>query len=116
MTNFRRFGQLLAATTVTATVLTGAPAAFAEDSVTFSVSNITDLHGHLANGLNTEEGAQEGDEMGVALLQSLIKKVNEDQNYALTTSGDNVGGSAYISAISGDEYTMDALNAMGVAA
>ena len=116
MTNFRRLGQLLAATTVTATVLTGAPAAFAEDSVTFSVSNITDLHGHLANGLNTEKGAQEGDEMGVALLQSLIKKVNEGQNYALTTSGDNVGGSAYISAISGDKYTMDALNAMGVAA
>ncbi|WP_286955060.1 MULTISPECIES: bifunctional metallophosphatase/5'-nucleotidase [Corynebacterium] len=94
-----------------------APAA---DSVTISVSNITDLHGHLSNGLSKgENGAvapKSGDEMGVALLQSLIKKVNEGQEYALTTSGDNVGGSAYISAISEDEYTLNALNAMDVTA
>lgn len=53
----------------------------AADSVTISVSNITDMHGHLSNGLSTgENGAvapKSGDEMGVALLQSLIKRVNE---------------------------------------
>ena len=75
--------------------------------------------GHLENGLSKDKtsgavAAKSGDEMGAALLQSLIKKVNEGQEYALTSSGDNVGGSAYISAISEDEYTMDVLNAMGL--
>ncbi|WP_312713911.1 bifunctional metallophosphatase/5'-nucleotidase [Corynebacterium flavescens] len=116
--------------TAAAVALAGTSVAFAEedadaqaqaaDSVTISVSNITDMHGHLSNGLSTgENGAvapKSGDEMGVALLQSLIKRVNEGQEYALTTSGDNVGGSAYISAISEDEYTLEALNAMGVSA
>ncbi|GEB96776.1 hypothetical protein [Corynebacterium flavescens] len=77
--------------TAAAVALAGTSVAFAEeevesqsnsaDSVTISVSNITDLHGHLSNGLSkSEEGAvtpKAGDEMGVALLQSLIKRVNE---------------------------------------
>ncbi|WP_338079205.1 hypothetical protein [Corynebacterium simulans] len=111
---FRRFGQLLAASTVTAVALSGAPAFAQDNTVTISVSNITDIHGHLENGLPKDKTVKPGDEMGAALLQSLIKKVNEGQEYALTSSGDNVGGSAYISAISEDEYTMDVLNAMGL--
>ncbi|OFT44429.1 bifunctional metallophosphatase/5'-nucleotidase [Corynebacterium sp. HMSC06G04] len=110
----RRFGQLLAASTVTAVALSGAPAFAQDNTVTISVSNITDIHGHLENGLPKDKTVKPGDEMGAALLQSLIKKVNEGQEYALTSSGDNVGGSAYISAISEDEYTMDVLNAMGL--
>lgn len=105
----RRMGQLLAASTVTAAVLAGAPAAFAQETVTFSVSNITDFHGHL------EENAKaKSPEMGAAKLQSLIKYVNQGQQYAFVSSGDNVGGSAFISAIAEDQPTIDALNAMGM--
>ncbi|MEX3626115.1 hypothetical protein [Corynebacterium sp. LK2514] len=107
MSNFRRIGRLVAATTVTAVALQGAPAAFAEDKVSFSVSNFTDFHGHL----------EEADpELGAAKLMSLVEQVNQDQNYDLTTSGDNVGGSAFVSAITDDEYTLQVLNAMGVEA
>lgn len=112
----KRLGYILAATVATSmtTALTAVPA-FAQDStVTFSVTNFTDLHGHISNGI--KDPAEAGNEMGAARLQALVKAVNKDQDYALTTSGDNVGGSAYVSAISQDEYTMDALNAMGVVA
>ena len=51
MSKFRRFGRLLAATTVSATIVVGAPVAFAQEDhiVDFSVTNITDFHGHLSS-------------------------------------------------------------------
>lgn len=111
MSRFRRLGQLMAATTVTATALAGLPAAaFAADEVTFSVANFTDFHGHL---LPSDE-LTESKEMGAAKLQALVNHVNENQDYVLTSSGDNVGGSAFVSAIDQDNATMDALNAMDV--
>ena len=58
--------------------------------------------------------AKAGDEIGVARLQSLIQQVNEGQEFNLTSSGDNVGGSAFVSAISDDKYTLEALNQMGM--
>ncbi|MER0070926.1 bifunctional UDP-sugar hydrolase/5'-nucleotidase [Corynebacterium sp. KPL2850] len=109
---FRRIDQLVAATTVTAVALSGTHALAQENTTTISVTNITDLHGHLEDGLS--EPAKAGDEIGVARLQSLIKQVNEGQEFNLTSSGDNVGGSAFVSAISDDKYTLEALNAMGM--
>ena len=115
---FRRFGQLLAATTVTAVAVSGAPALAAEaDEVTFSVTNFTDFHGHLelAEATDRDTGALVGyKEMGAARMAALIKYVNKDQEYALTSSGDNVGGSAFVSAISEDKYTNEALNTMNL--
>ena len=106
--NFRRFGQLLAATTVTAVAVSGAPAFAAEaDQVTFSVTNFTDFHGHLEPATDRSGNPSE---LGAARMAALIKHVNEDQEYALTSSGDNVGGSPFVSAISGDKYTTQALN------
>ena len=121
--NFRRFGQLLAATTVTAVAVSGAPAFAAEaDQVTFSVTNFTDFHGHLElaeDWQEKEKGSEEKElvgykEMGAARMAALIKHVNKDQEYALTSSGDNVGGSAFVSAISEDKYTNEALNTMNL--
>ena len=112
--NFRRFGQLLAATTVTAVAISGAPAFAAEaDQVTISVTNFTDFHGHLEP---VNDRAGNPDELGAARMAALIKHVNQDQEYALTSSGDNVGGSPFVSAITGDKYTTQALNAMELAA
>lgn len=111
---FRRIGQLVAATTVSAVALSGAQAVAQENKTTISVTNITDIHGHLEDKIG--DPAKAGDEIGVARLQSLIKQVNEGQEFNLTSSGDNVGGSAFVSAISDDKYTLEALNQMGMKA
>lgn len=116
--NFRRFGQLLAATTVTAVAISGAPAFAAEaDQVTFSVTNFTDFHGHLELAEEFDKDTKELSgytEMGAARMAALIKAVNKEQEYALTSAGDNVGGSAFVSAISEDKYTNEALNTMNL--
>lgn len=107
--SLRRFGRFLAATTTAALALSLAPAALAQDNtVEFSVSNITDFHGRLAEDDYNKE-------MGAALIAGLNNTINGDEN-VFTTSGDNVGGSAFISAITDDEYTIDFLNAAGVEA
>ncbi|MGP5632217.1 bifunctional metallophosphatase/5'-nucleotidase, partial [Corynebacterium casei] len=114
MSKFRRFGRLLAATTVSATIVVGAPVAFAQegDVVDFSVTNITDFHGHLSFEETEEPGANS--EMGAAKLKPLIEYVNQDQEFIMTTSGDNVGGTAFVSAVANDEPTLDILNLLGV--
>ncbi|WP_408934085.1 bifunctional metallophosphatase/5'-nucleotidase [Corynebacterium marquesiae] len=109
---FRRIGQLVAVTTVSAVALSGAQAVAQENKTTISVTNITDIHGHLEDKIG--DPAKAGDEIGVARLQTLIKQVNEGQEFNLTSSGDNVGGSAFVSAISDDKYTLEALNKMGM--
>ena len=109
MFDFRRAGALIAATTTTAVVLTAAPfAAAAEaDQVTINVANITDFHGRLEyNEYNKEMGAA-----NVAGIMNYIRSKNP--NTIVTNSGDNQGGSAFISAISDDKYTMDFVNAIG---
>ena len=107
--SLRRFGRFLAATTTTALAVTLAPAVTAQDTtVEFSVSNITDFHGRLEQDSYNQE-------MGAALLTGLNNQINGKEN-VFTTSGDNVGGSAFISAITNDEYTIDFLNAAGVGA
>lgn len=115
MFSFRRAGNLIAATTATAVVLTGAPAAFAAeaDEVTINIANITDFHGRLEekNGGATKAG----DEMGAANVAGIVNYIRQEYpNTLVTTSGDNQGGSAFVSAISDDKYTMEFLNAMRV--
>lgn len=107
--SLRRFGRFLAATTTTALAVTLAPAVTAQDTtVEFSVSNITDFHGRLEQDSYNQE-------MGAALLTGLNNHINGDEN-VFTTSGDNVGGSAFISAITDDKYTIEFLKAAGVGA
>lgn len=109
MFHFRRASALIAATTTTAVVLTATPfAATAEtDQVTISVANITDFHGRLeANEYNKE--------MGAANIAGIINYIrSRNSNTIVTSSGDNQGGSAFVSAISDDKYTMDFVNAIG---
>ena len=114
MFHFRRAGALIAATTTTAVVLTATPfAAAAEaDQVTIDVANITDFHGRLKANLSTTPKA--GDEMGAANVAGIMNYLRQQNpNTIVTSSGDNQGGSAFISFISDDKYTMDFLNAMG---
>ncbi|WP_394280464.1 bifunctional metallophosphatase/5'-nucleotidase [Corynebacterium sp.] len=132
MFKFRRVGRLIAATTTSALALSTVVVAGAQEDnlVTISISNFTDFHGHLEDGVaaragdiarweaNPGSGARptyDGVELGAANLAALMDYVNQDAAHGLkTTSGDNVGGSAFISSIANDEPTMDALNAMGI--
>lgn len=116
MINFRRFGRLLAATTATSLVLSGAAVANAQETTeTVSITNITDFHGYLVQAEPGDDGFTSDSEMGAALLAGLMDYLGEDADHAIkTTSGDNVGGSAFVSAISNDKYTLEALNEMGI--
>ncbi|WP_288864642.1 bifunctional UDP-sugar hydrolase/5'-nucleotidase [uncultured Corynebacterium sp.] len=114
MFHFRRAGALIAATTTTAVVLTATPfaAATEADQVTINVANITDFHGRLKANLSTTPKA--GDEMGAANVAGIMNYLRQQNpSTIVTSSGDNQGGSAFISFISDDKYTMDFLNAMG---
>lgn len=129
MFSFRRAGSLIAATTTTAVVLTGLPFAGAAeaDQVKISVANITDFHGRLeANYTQKTVGKDEngkdvkvddptnGDEMGAANVAGIVNYIRSNNpNTIVTTSGDNQGGSAFVSAISDDKYTMEFLKQMG---
>ena len=121
MFSLRRAGSLIAATTTSALVLSGVPFAGAAeaDQVQIRVANITDFHGRLEANLSKdkETGAltpKAGDEMGAANVAGIINYIREQNpNTIVTTSGDNQGGSAFVSAISDDKYTMEFLNAIG---
>ncbi len=118
---FRRAGALIAATTTTAVVLAGVPFAGAAeaDQVKIRVANITDFHGRLAENISKDKATgaltpKPKDEMGAAYIAGIIDYIrSQNENTIVTTSGDNQGGSAFISAATGDEYTMKFVNAIG---
>ena len=120
MFSFRRAGALIAATTSTALVVTAVPAFAADDEkVQISIANFTDFHGRLEANLSTDKETGEvtpkkGDEMGAANIAGIINFLRDkNANTIVTSSGDNQGGSAFVSAISDDKYTMDFVKAVG---
>ena len=122
MFSFRRAGSLIAATTTSAVVLAGVPFAGAAeaDQVKISVANITDFHGRLEANVQADKKTGKADpkksEMGAANIAGIMNYLRgQNPNTIVTSSGDNQGGSAFISAISGDKYTMEFLNAIGTA-
>mgnify|MGYP002714116912 FL=1 len=122
MFSFRRAGSLIAATTTSAVVLAGVPFAGAAeaDQVKISVANITDFHGRLEANVQTDKKTGKADpkksEMGAANVAGIMNYLRgQNPNTIVTSSGDNQGGSAFISAISEDKYTMAFLNAIGIA-
>lgn len=108
-------GAATAAVTASALVICLAPNAVAQtdSTVEFSVSNITDFHGHLEQ-VSEDDGSVT--EAGAATLAGMVDQFRaaDVDGHIHTTSGDNVGGSAFTSALLNDEPTLDALNAMGV--
>lgn len=122
MFSFGRAGSLIAATTTTAVVFAVVPFADAAeaDQVKISVANITDFHGRLEANVQTDKKTGKADpkksEMGAANVAGIMNYLRgQNPNTIVTSSGDNQGGSAFISAISEDKYTMEFLNAIGTA-
>lgn len=119
MFKFRRFGRLLAATTVTSLALSSTAVATAQeeaaDTVSISITNFTDFHGWIEADEADPAKPDEKYRLGAANIASLMDHVAEDNDYQVrTSSGDNVGGSAPISAVQKDQPTIDALNLMGL--
>lgn len=107
------FRRALTATVAASLGLSLASTAQAQQAPkTFSISNFTDFHGHIAQ-VSDSTGVKEP---GAAVLSAMVSHVNEGQEYLLTSSGDNVGGSAFTSAVLQDEPTLAVLNKMGVTA
>lgn len=73
-----------------------APAAEGDKVIDFAV--ISDLHGHIENAAS------------LAFEINKMRKANADTH--LISAGDNVGGSAYVSAVAKDEPTIEILKAM----
>ncbi|MCP1387178.1 bifunctional metallophosphatase/5'-nucleotidase [Corynebacterium sp. TA-R-1] len=138
MFNLRRVGSLVAATTTTtALILSGTTVAFADekDIVDIKVANFTDFHGRLeykpskttkkdaaGNAVKDDKGKdvkvetpKKGDEMGAARVAGIIDYLRaQNENLIVTNSGDNQGGSGFVSLINkNDQPTMDFLQAIG---
>ncbi|MEV1285583.1 bifunctional UDP-sugar hydrolase/5'-nucleotidase [Micromonospora sp. NPDC049679] len=90
---------------------TAAPSAAA--GVDLQILTINDFHGRLQSP-TTVGGQAVG---GAAQLVGLIDQLRAaNPNTAFVSAGDNIGASTFISAIDGDNPTIDALNAGGLAA
>ena len=86
----------------------GAPPA---EPVTIQILGITDLHGHVEASTNPRTGAVV--DPGAVTLACEVAAARSARESALFVSvGDNIGGSAYTSAILDDKPTLDVLNAM----
>lgn len=104
----RRTGRSIgavAAFTLASTGLVALPAGAItnedEGTITLDIVAISDFHGHIENA---------------AQLDNMINEIraNNEDDTIFAANGDNVGGSAYISAIDNDNPTMDILTAMGL--
>lgn len=70
------------------------------EPVTIDFVGITDLHGYIET---------------TPYMQTQINEIrDENANTLFSSSGDSIGGSAYVSAIADDEPTLDVLNEMGL--
>ncbi|AKK03269.1 5'-nucleotidase/2',3'-cyclic phosphodiesterase-like hydrolase [Corynebacterium epidermidicanis] len=90
------------------------PAAHAQSApVEFNIAGITDFHGHIS-----KQAAKDGKvlEPGAAMLACMLPKAADGKPQLFVSSGDNIGGSAFNSALLKDEPTLRALNAMGLVA
>ena len=104
----RQTGRVIgavAALTLACTGLVALPAGATtnddEGTITLDIVAISDFHGHIENA---------------AQLDNMVKEIqaNNEMDTIFAANGDNVGGSAYISAIDNDNPTMTILTAMGL--
>lgn len=111
MSQRRAFTTSIASLTTIGLVFSTLPVAYATEengTISVSVTNFTDFHGNLTE--NEGNGI-----MGASKLASLMNQLEADSDLQIrTTSGDNVGGTAAISAVSNDQPTLDVLNAMDI--
>ena len=92
-----------------------APAGADAATVTINLLGISDFGGHIERVSTDSEGAQLVSEPGaVALACEVAAARSATPGTLLVSTGDNVGGSAYISSVLDDQPTIDILNAIGL--
>ncbi|MDU0478148.1 bifunctional UDP-sugar hydrolase/5'-nucleotidase [Staphylococcus chromogenes] len=110
-----RFSRMAVA--LTTTLALGAnQVAFAQAQaapVQFNVAAITDFHGHFEQ---TKKASGEVSDPGAAVLSCMVPKLADGHAQAFVSSGDNIGGSSFSSAMLQDTPTLEILNAMGLEA
>ena len=80
--------------------------------VDLQLLSINDFHGRLESPGSTADGKPIG---GAAQLAGLVGQLRaENPNTAFVSAGDNIGASTFVSAIDGDNPTIDALNQAGL--
>lgn len=100
------FKRTVAALALSGLTLAGQPVAHAQTApVKFNIAGITDFHGHIET-TDSEPGA--------AVLACMLPVAAGGAEQIFVSSGDNIGGSAFTSALLDDEPTIKALNAMGL--
>ncbi len=78
--------------------------------VTLQLLGINDFHGRLESPGNAPDGRPIG---GAAQLGGLVNQLRaQNPNTLFVSGGDNIGASTFVSAIDGDNPTLDALNLM----
>ncbi|MEV4758850.1 ExeM/NucH family extracellular endonuclease [Micromonospora sp. NPDC049559] len=81
--------------------------------VDLQLLSVNDFHGRLESPGNTADGKPIG---GAAQLAGLVNQLRaQNPNTAFVSAGDNIGASTFVSAIDGDNPTLDALNQAGLA-
>lgn len=98
--------KAVAAATVAAVSVSGVSIAHAQENVgQFNITNITDFHGYIAPSAAHP---------GAAMLKCAVDQAAGELPQAFVSSGDNIGGTPFNSAILDDEPTIAALNEMGL--
>ncbi|SDN39119.1 5'-nucleotidase [Actinomyces ruminicola] len=99
----------------TAGLLADAVPADEGGAATVNLLGITDFGGHLERVSTQSEGVQVVAEPGAVTLACEVAAARASQpNTLLVSTGDNVGGSAYISSVLDDQPTIDILGAIGL--
>lgn len=111
----KALGALAALALVAPLAAPPAPAVADDGPITIDILGITDLHGHIERTTTTDRntGAVSVVDPGAVTLACEVSRARAQDPSALFVSvGDNVGGSAFTSAILDDLPTLDILNKM----
>lgn len=109
------FKRTVAALALAGLTVAGQPVAHAQTApITFNIAGITDFHGHLEKKIDSTK--PENSEPGIEALTCMLPIAAEGKEQLFVSSGDNIGGSAFTSALLDDEPTIKALNTAGLKA
>ena len=97
--------QLISVATAAAIAATLAPAAMADTTSEFTISNITDFHGYWEQTKNAP---------GAAHLKCAVDRAAEGKTHIFTSAGDNIGASPFASKLLDDTPTLEILNLMNL--
>lgn len=97
--------QMISVATAAAIAATLAPAAMADTTSEFTISNITDFHGYWEQTKNAP---------GAAHLKCAVDRAAEGKTHIFTSAGDNIGASPFASKLLDDAPTLEILNLMNL--